>query len=217
MNKRKTRKCTIKSEGCEVTYIPFNSLQKCCFNPKCIMENKRRQDEKKRIKEDKRERQELREAKRSLRLNDRKWQLKKTQESFNKMRRLQEVKWYKDQGREPECISCGAQSNKPGYFCCGHYKTVGAHGELRFDEVNTELQCNRNCNMGKSGNINGDKHSHGYTRGIILKYGSEEGQARLDYLNGPHDSKKYTCEQLESMRKEFNAQIRELEKEINND
>ena len=71
--------------------------------------------------------------------------------------------------------------------------------------------------MGKSGNINGCKHTHGYIQGILLKYGGEEGQKRLDYLNSPHDPKHYTCEELESMRKEFNKQIRDIEKDLENE
>jgi hypothetical protein len=170
------------------------------------------QEEKKAARDAYKERHEHKKAKTKLANEDRRLQLKLTQTAFNKLRRLEEVKWYRDRGLEPECISCGAKSNKPGYFCCGHFKTVGAHAELRFDEINTALQCNRYCNMGKSGNINGDKHTRGYIVGIMLRYGDTEGKARLDYLNGPHDAKKFTCEELIAMRKDFNARVRELEK-----
>ncbi len=48
------------------------------------------------------------------------------------------------------CISCG-ETNPPdlhgGQWDCGHFKTVGAYPELRFEERNAHKQC-KSCNAG---------------------------------------------------------------------
>lgn len=105
------------------------------------------------------------------------------------------------------CICC-SEPRGNSQFCGGHYKTAGAHPELALDLLNIHGQRNQLCNKQKSGNIAGDKHSHGYTQGLINRY----GQWIIDYLESCHAPKKYTCEDLIQMRKEFNAEIRYIEK-----
>ena len=130
-----------------------------------------------------------------------------TQTVFNKLRKLQEFKWFADRGLEPECISCG----KTGMdWCCGHFKTVGAHPELRYDERNTYLQCNKYCNSSLSGNINGNKTSRGFLVGVFERFGQIEGGKIIDYCNDYHKSKKWTCGELIEMRRLMNIEIKEL-------
>lgn len=151
--------------------------------------------------------------KKSFKRNDVSHQHKLTQPVFNRMRVLEEMEWFKSKGQEPECISCGKTKMD---WCCGHLKTVGAQGGLRYDPKNTMLQCNRYCNMGLSGNINGNKTTRGYLQGVIDRYGSEEAQRRFDYLEDrSHKTVRYTGEQLVEIRKRFNAGIRELERGSN--
>ena len=67
------------------------------------------------------------------------WQHKQTQPRFNRMRVLQELKWFRDRGLEPTCISCG----KPlggDQWCCGHFKTRGAQSGLKYDPMNAYIQ-----------------------------------------------------------------------------
>ena len=66
---------------------------------------------------------EARKAKREFNRSDLKWQHKQTQAAFNKMRVLEEIKWFTDRGLEPECISCGKKNMD---WCCGHFKTFGS-------------------------------------------------------------------------------------------
>lgn len=135
-----------------------------------------------------------------------------TQDAYNKLRRLQSIKFYTDQGLEPVCISCGLTARgKVGYFCCGHHKTRGGFPELAFDEINTELQCNKRCNSELSGNITGDKHTHGYVKGMVIKYGEEEAGRRMEYLERHHPPKKWKWFEFKEYRAEINKQIRELE------
>ena len=104
------------------------------------------------------------------------------------------------------CFTCGNR-NPFIKYCAGHYKTVGAYPELRFNLKNINLQCNFHCNCNLSGNIAGTKNSRGYRQGIIDDFGQE----RLDYLDGPHDSIKYTCQDLIAFRKEVRKITREVE------
>lgn len=141
-------------------------------------------------------------------------QHKLTQTAFNRMRVLQELKWFKDRGLEPTCISC----NKPNMdWCCGHFKTRGAQGNLRYDEKNTYLQCNRYCNMALSGNINGNKTSRGYISGLSERFGDKQARLIIDYCETNTSPRKFTGEELKALRVEFNKQIRELEKELESD
>jgi len=137
------------------------------------------------------------------------WQHKQTQKSFNRMRVLQELKWFHDRGLKPQCISCAKENMD---WCCGHHKTVGAEGELRYSEFNTTLQCNRYCNMGLSGNIHGNKTTRGYLQGLKDRFGEVEGQAIIDKCEAHSGQVKWSWQQLEEMRAGFNQKIRELEK-----
>ena len=131
------------------------------------------------------------------------WQHKQTQKVFNRMRVLEELKWFSDRGLEPTCISCGNPKGND-QWCCGHFKTVGAHGILRYERKNTNLQHNFRCNMNLSGDIKG------YKKGIIQRFG-DEGQAMIDFCETTRSPAKWKWETLQSMRKEFNARIRSLE------
>ena len=147
------------------------------------------------------------ERKKEVKQNDLAHQHKLTQKAFNRMRALQELAEFKRLGIEPVCISCGKANMD---WCCGHYKTVGSHGELRYSEINTYLQCNKYCNMSLSGNISGNKTTRGYTQGLKDRFGEDKAQDIFDYLDTFNKPAKWTGEQLIEMRKKFNKKIREL-------
>ena len=115
----------------------------------------------------------------------------------------------RDKGKP--CISCGSYehnmrgSHLGGVWDAGHYKTVGAHPQLRFDPRNLNGQC-RDCNGFKSGNIAGQE------KGIVARFGS----ARLDWLNGHHEPNKYTIEGLAALRKDFRNQIKQIKQQKSN-
>lgn len=146
--------------------------------------------------------------KKDFKLSDTKEQHALTQPVFNKLRVLQEFKWFSDKGLEPECISCGKKNMD---WCCGHLKTRGSQGGLRYDVLNTFLQCNRYCNMGLSGNISGNATTRGYITGLHERFG-EEAKEIIDYCETNTKIKKWTGQELSEMRTSFNQQIRELEK-----
>lgn len=186
---------------CRDKFEPKYFLQKACLNPKCLAEWSKKDRE---IKADKVHAVK----KKAFKLSDTKLQHDLTQAVFNKLRVLQEKKWFADRGLEPECISCGKQNMD---WCCGHFKSRGAQGNLRYDEKNTYLQCNRYCNMGLSGNISGNKTTRGYVAGLFVRFG-EIAQSIIDYCESNTAVKKWTGEELQEMRKTFNLQIKELTK-----
>lgn len=97
----------------------------------------------------------------------------------------------------------------------GHYLSVGAHPELRFDEDNCHRQC-RWCNCAYSdGMVHGVVTSRQYREELERRIGPE----RLAVLEGPHEPKHYTTEELIALKKHYRARTRELqrarEKEVN--
>ena len=117
---------------------------------------------------------------------------------------------------EPSCISCGKTLGLD-QWCCGHFKTIGAHPELRYSEKNTFLQHNHRCNQRLSGDIGGTKKTRGFRAGILERFGEVEGKSILDYCEDPknHLPKNYTPQELESMRKNLYSQERKMKARIN--
>ncbi|MCD5994168.1 recombination protein NinG [Pseudomonas sp. CDFA 602] len=116
--------------------------------------------------------------------------LKDTQHAFNA--------WIRARDAGQPCISCGTTADVQ--YCAGHYRTTAACPELRFEPLNVHLQCNRNCNMGKSGNL------LGYRPRLLEKIGAE----KLAWVEGPHEPQKYTIEELKALTAKYRALTREL-------
>jgi hypothetical protein len=121
--------------------------------------------------------------------------LRDTQQAFNA--------WIRERDAGQPCISCGTTADVQ--YCAGHYRTTAACPELRFDPLNVHLQCNRNCNMGKSGNL------LGYRPRLLQKIGAE----KLAWVEGPHEPKKYTVDDLKAMTADYRARVRDLKKAAN--
>jgi hypothetical protein len=80
--------------------------------------------------------------------------------------------------------------------------SVGGHSAaLRFDENNTHKQCSV-CNNYKSGNL------AEYRPNLIVKIGLEE----VERLEGPHDPKKYTIDELRELLSVYQAKNKEWAK-----
>ena len=174
-----------KCKQCGDDFEPFQTMQKVC-GPVCAISYAKEQE---RIKKEKQDRAEIREMKK--RLKTKRDYLKDAQKEFN---------WYIANVRDKNapCISCG--TTKPDIqYCAGHYKTVGAHSELRFNEDNVHRQCNRNCNMGLSGNI------QGYRPALIEKIGLDRVEA-LENSSGTLD---LSIEEIEEIRLDYKERNRE--------
>ena len=99
----------------------------------------------------------------------------------------------RDAGRP--CISCFEY--KP--LTAGHYRSTRAAPELRFDAKNIHGQCSR-CNIDLAGN------REGYREGLIERF----GHMFLAWLDGPHEAKHYTRDELERIRVEYNQKLTEF-------
>lgn len=198
---KRFKKCCI----CKGSFKPFSTTAKTCFNIECAIEKVRIDNEKKKA-------EKIKGLRVKLTKEDLPWQHKQTQIAFNKMRRLEEFLWFEERGLEPSCISC---DKKNADWACGHYSSVGSNGNLRYDRKNTYLQCNKRCNKELSANKEGTKTTRGYNQGLVDRFGEEKGKEIIDYCKNSNQVKRWTCDELEKMRKGFNARIRRLQQILN--
>ena len=183
----KPKKCRVAT--CGASFVPSRMGQAVC-SPACALIDAPRHEPKARKALADIERKDIKVRKEKLK--SRADHLKDTQHAFNA--------WIRQRDIGQPCISCGTTADVQ--YCAGHYRTTAAAPELRFEPLNVHLQCNRNCNMGKSGNL------LGYRPGLIKKIGVEA----VEWLEGPHEAKKYTVEELKAMTAEYRAKTRELKK-----
>lgn len=102
--------------------------------------------------------------------------------------------------KDEPCISCGRYHE--GQYHAGHYRSVGSSPELRFELLNIHAQC-APCNNHLSGNI------IGYRKGLVEKIGAK----KVEWLEGPHDHKHYSIEEIKLIKIEFSRKAREIENE----
>lgn len=134
-------------------------------------------------------RKELRKAKE--RLKTRSELARDAQRDFNA--------YIRERDRDLPCISCGRHHE--GQYHAGHYRTVGANPELRFEELNCHKQC-APCNNHKSGDI------VNYRINLVKRI----GQDAVYWLEGPHEPKKYTADELRELAAYYRKKARELKK-----
>ncbi len=113
-------------------------------------------------------------------------------------------RWVRLRDEGKPCISCERTPNdddlaKGSRIDCGHYRTVGANPELRFEPLNTHAQCVY-CNRNLSGNVTN------YRIGLLKRIGQE----KLDWLEGPHDAKRYTIEDLKTLIADYRQKIKAI-------
>ena len=114
---------------------------------------------------------------------------KEAQTSFNAFIRERDI--------DLPCISCGRHHT--GQYHAGHFLSVGARPELRFCESNAHKQCSA-CNNYRSGNI----------ALYRIALGNKIGTAMVEWLEGPHEPKKYTIDDLKEIKREYTAKAKEL-------
>jgi len=95
------------------------------------------------------------------------------------------------------CISCGTRNGKMN---AGHYRSVGACPELRFEESQVHLQCER-CNSTLSANL------IPYRQELLRRVGTE----KLAWIEGPHQPKRYTISDAQQIKKTYKQKLRELD------
>lgn len=177
-----SRPCKPKScRYCKAQYIPSRPMQKAC-SPACALAMVQ-------ASRAKAERKELREAKQKAKTRG-DWQ-REAQQAFNAYIRSRDA--------DLPCISCGR--NHEGQHHAGHYMSVGAAPQLRFDERNVHKQCST-CNLYLHGNL------VNYRRALIAKVGLETVEA----LETDNSVKKYSIEDLKAIKAEYIRKRKEIEK-----
>jgi hypothetical protein len=181
-----------RCKACGEKFAPASPMQSICRSVECIVTHANNLKAK-------RERKEHREAK--LKARPRREWIQVAQSAFNKFIRIRDA--------DEPCISCGrvdVEWTTGGAWDCGHYLSVGSHPELRFDENNAHKQC-KSCNGG-AGKYAKKNHTvqQAYRVNLIAKI----GLAAVEELEGPHDPKKYTVEDLKAIKAKYTALVKEM-------
>lgn len=178
------KKCRV----CTETYTPSKPLQVVC-SPSCALLHARQKGEKERKAMAKIERKAIREAKE--RIKPRSEHAREAQAAFNA--------WVRERDADQPCISCGRHHQ--GKYDAGHYRSVGSNPALRFEPLNCHRQCVP-CNQHKSGN------SIEYRIGLVARIGAEA----VAWLEGRHEAKRYTIDDLKAIKAQYRAMTRELQR-----
>ena len=172
----KKRKCKV----CKDEFTQSRPLQTVCSLACASQFAKKKEQEKRKA--------EIRRMKEDLKTYG-DW-LKDLQKVFNRYIRLRD----KDKG----CISCG----KPlvGKYDAGHYRTVGACPELRFNEFNTWGQCVF-CNQ----------HQHGNIVEYRIRLVERIGQDKVEWLEGNHEPLKLSINEIKELLTKYKRLCKGLE------
>lgn len=115
--------------------------------------------------------------------------MKEAQQAFNTYIRLRD--------QHLPCVSCGRDHQ--GQWHAGHYLSTGARPELRFEPLNVHKQC-QPCNTHLHGNL------VNYRTELLRRIGPEA----VEWLEGPHEPKKYTVDELKAIKAEYTRKAKEL-------
>ena len=167
-----------KCKACGQMFEPFKTLQRVC-SVECaiVLAN---------IATEKKKQKEARELKAKLKTRA-DW-LREAHAAFNA--------FIRERDKDLPCISCGSFTGKRN---AGHYRSVGACPELRFNEENVHTQCEK-CNSWLSGN------AIAYRKNLLAKIGQE----KLEWLEGKHEPLKLTIEQIKEIKELYKRKLKEL-------
>ena len=182
-----------KCKNCQYPFKPTRPLQVAC-SPGCAMDLAAA----KRVKDHERALVEERKADKLKRdnLKSKAQWAKEAQTAFNAYIRLRD-------DVDP-CISCGRYHG--GQYHAGHYLSVGARPELRFEPLNVHKQC-APCNSHLSGNV------------VLYRVALRKriGDQLVDWLEGPHAAKHYDIDDLKALKAKYAAKVREMRKAMQHD
>lgn len=124
--------------------------------------------------------------------------LKTRSEHLNELQKIFNT-WIRLRDKGSNCISCGNPCKKEN---AGHYRSVGGNPELRFEPLNVHLQCEY-CNTYLHGNL------INYRINLIKKIGLKE----VENLEGKHELKKYSIEEIKELKKKYKQLINKIKNE----
>jgi hypothetical protein len=181
---RKPKRCRVAE--CGASFIPARLGQAVC-SPACAIKDAPRHQAKAQKSLAKVERREIKVRKEKLK--SRADHLRDTQQAVNEF-----IRW---RDKDLPCVSCGRRH--AGQYHAGHYRTTAAHPELRYEPLNIHKQC-APCNNHKSGDI------VNYRIELVRRIGAEQ----VEWLEGPHEAKRYTVEDLKEIKARYRALTKEL-------
>lgn len=189
----KPKKCRVAT--CRASFVPSRMGQAVC-SPACAMIDAPRHEPKARKALADIERKDIKVRKEKLK--NRADHLREAQAAVNEYVRLRDA-------RLP-CISCDSTPNDNDLMTgsrwdAGHYRSVGACPELRFEPLNIHRQCVK-CNRNLSGN------AVEYRIRLVQRIGAE----KVAWLEGLHAPCKYTVEEIKAIKAKYRAMTRELKK-----
>lgn len=175
-------------KACGDKFRPSLSTQKAC-SVKCALELAKQPEGQKVARKAiaDRERREIQVRKEKLK--SRADYLREAQAIFNQWVRLRDAAL--------PCVSCSRHHD--GQYHAGHYRTVGANPELRFEPLNVHKQC-APCNNHKSGDI------VNYRINLVHRIGADQ----VDWLEGPHKAQRYTIDDLKAIKAQYRVKIKQL-------
>jgi HAMP domain-containing protein len=181
------KKC--RNAACRADFTPARPMQTAC-SVACAIALTQTQKARASRDEAKQERADRRAARERIKTKGD--YMRETQAAFNE--------WIRERDRDLPCVSCGRHHQ--GQYHAGHYRTVGANPELRFNPLNVHKQC-APCNNHKSGDI------VNYRINLVQRIGADQ----VEWLEGPHEPQRYTIEELKALKASFRAMTRSLKRE----
>lgn len=189
----KPKKCRIAT--CRASFVPSRMGQAVC-SPACAMIDAPRHEPKARKALADIERKDIKVRKEKLKT--RADHLREAQAAVNEYVRLRDA--------HLPCISCDSSPNDNDLMTgsrwdAGHYRSVGACPELRFEPLNIHRQCVK-CNRNLSGN------AVEYRIRLVQRIGAE----KVAWLEGLHAPCKYTVEEIKAIKAKYRAMTKELKR-----
>lgn len=191
----KPKKC--RAPGCGQRFKPMLSTQKVC-SPACALamakDPKLQKVAAKAITKQKR--QDLQERREKLKTKGE--HLREAQAAFNA--------YIRERDAGLPCISCDSLPSDRDLITgsrwdAGHYRSVGACPELRFEPLNVHRQCVK-CNRNLSGN------AVEYRIRLVKRIGAEA----VEFLEGPHKPQRLTIEDLQAIKALYRQKLRDLKR-----
>ena len=170
-------------KNCQQLYTPSKMGQKVCCGECAIafaVSERGKAEKVAKVKERKADK---------LKLKTRADWMREAQSAFNSFIRARDA--------DQPCISCGRHHT--GQYHAGHFLSVGARPELRFEERNVHKQCSA-CNNYLAGNI------VLYRKALFDKIQA----GGVDWLEGSHEAKKYTIDELREIKATYSAKAKAL-------
>ena len=189
----KPKKCRVTA--CGASFVPLRLGQAVC-SPACAILDAPKNQDRARKAIAQRERRDIKVRKEKLK--SRADHLREAQAAVNEYVRLRDACL--------PCISCDSTPNDNDLMTgsrwdAGHYRSVGACPELRFEPLNVLRQCVK-------GNRNLSGNAVAYRMRRVLRIAAEKEA----WLEGLHPPCKYTVEEIKAIQAKYRAMTKELKK-----